>query len=375
MDSTLLSSLSLHLLSGVQIALHQPAAAGPGSGPVTAALIGAAAAVSGILIKDLGLAMLTERRGRKRSEAEVYRQYLAPLANACEKVVWRCHEVFVKRRHRFLRVSTLPLEFNAYKRQSTLYRLACVIGWIRGMSRELAAAPRRAEAFLGPVDKQIAAFQFALAEGDHVELHRLQAIASLWRMDLTSLSEAARDDLAYRFELELHGPVLTRPGTSGVPLRDLDDVGRFDVCTRLAGRIASATGQSIPTARVQSTLAEAVTALSYREAWIFRDWQDAIGDAMLEPDPDSVRRYRVIGYEAFCALIDTSTSPWFRALASTIEDLDLDAPNPSDVRLQQLKDVADASAAILLALAEIPEERFLVKDKIAKAAAALIAAS
>lgn len=95
-------------------------------------MIGAAAAVSGILIKDLGLSVLTERRGRKRSEAEVYRQYLAPLANACEKVVWRCHEVFVKRRHRFLRVSTLPLEFNAYKRQSTLYRLACVIGWIRG---------------------------------------------------------------------------------------------------------------------------------------------------------------------------------------------------------------------------------------------------
>ena len=65
MDSTLLSSLSLHLLSGVQIALHQPAAAGPGSGPVTAALIGAAAAVSGILIKDLGLATEAARQAHQ----------------------------------------------------------------------------------------------------------------------------------------------------------------------------------------------------------------------------------------------------------------------------------------------------------------------
>ena len=50
---------------------------------------------------------------------------------------------------------------------------------------------------------------------------------------------------------------------------------------------------------IAETVNQAIAALSYREALIYRDWQDAIGDAMLEADPDSVRRYKIVGYERF----------------------------------------------------------------------------
>ncbi|WP_204320594.1 hypothetical protein, partial [Klebsiella pneumoniae] len=72
----------------------------------------------------------------------VYRQYLAPLSESCEKIVWRSKEIFIDKRHAFLKTSTLPLDFNAYKRISTLYRIATLIGWIRGMNLELRALPR-----------------------------------------------------------------------------------------------------------------------------------------------------------------------------------------------------------------------------------------
>ncbi|WP_204283133.1 hypothetical protein, partial [Klebsiella pneumoniae] len=88
--------------------------------------------------------------------------------------------IFIDKRHAFLKTSTLPLDFNAYKRISTLYRIATLIGWIRGMNLELRALPRGKTNVATPISKQIAAFQKALADGPHVELHRLTRLSALW---------------------------------------------------------------------------------------------------------------------------------------------------------------------------------------------------
>jgi hypothetical protein len=50
-------------------------------------------------------------------------------------------------------LKTLPLIFNEYKRKSTLYRIASLLGWIRAIHLELSALPRGTSGFLTPVSE------------------------------------------------------------------------------------------------------------------------------------------------------------------------------------------------------------------------------
>ena len=106
---------------------------------------------------------------------------------------------------------------------------------------------------------------------------------------------------------------------------------------------------------------QAVRALSYREALLYRDWQDAFGDAMIEDDPMSERRFRIIGYEVFTERLESET-PWFEVFSHSIDDIDFDEADPLDSRAQQLRDVAGAVANILIAVSRTADRDLVGKD-------------
>ncbi len=324
-----------------------------------------------VLIKDFGLELLREHRVRRRSEADIYRQYLGPMSAACEKIMWRSREIFVEKRHSFLKTSTLPLDFNAYKRQSTLYRIATLVGWIRGMSLELSAAPHRSSRFIAPIAKEISAFQKALADGPHVERRRLDQMCAIWAIDLSALTEDQLARLAMRFEIALHtaagGILRANPNY----LRDLTRQEQITLCTALSAFLCESAGcRTVSPAAVEETIELAIGGLSYREALLYRDWQDALGDAMLVQDADSTRRFKIIGYEAFGELLK-SPSPWIQVLATSIDDIDFDEVDPNDFRSKQLQDISAAVAAILIRISESKDDRFLVDEACLQAASAL----
>lgn len=317
-----------------------------------AAMIGAGSALLVSFLKDFLFERLKERRTRQQSEAHVYRQYLAPLCETCEKIIWRSKEIFIDKRHAFLKTSTLPLDFNAYKRISTIYRIATLIGWIRGMNLELRALPRGKSNLATPISEHIAAFQKALADGPHVELHRLKRLSALWSIDLSRLEQAQQVALAMRFEVEAHAATGGKLKPNPNHLRSLPVDEKLEICRRLVAYLAKETGSKAPDEDViKETVERAVAGLSYREALLYRDWQDALGDAMIERDPDSARRFRIIGYEKFTALLETE-APWFKVLAKSIDDIDFDEIDPSDFRSQQLRDLSAAVAAIVIGIAQ-----------------------
>ncbi len=326
----------------------------------------AASALFASFVKDR-FDRLREQRTRRQSESDVYRQYLAPLCEACERIVWRACEIFVDRRHAFLKTATQPLDFNAYKRVGTLYRVAALIGWIRGMTLELRALPRGKAAFAPPIARQIAAFQSALADGPDVELDRLERLAALWSFDLAQLDGAPKAALATRFEVEAHAATEGRLKSDPAHLRGLPAPDKLAICRRLAGWLARETGSKAPSDGALGKVAErAVSGLSYREALLYRDWQDALGDAMIERDPDSLRRFRIVGYEKFTELL-RSDAPWFGVLARSIDDIDFDETDPSDFRARQLRALSDAAASILTAVADTEDAPLVDDDSLAAA--------
>lgn len=124
-----------------QMSLDNPA--------IVSALIGSGSAIAVILLRDGLFAWIKASWLRKRTDDEVYRRYLGPLAEACAKIVWRSKEIFLEHRHSFLNTATLPRDFNEYKRISTLYRIASLLGWIRGMEIELSSLAAHNPAYTG----------------------------------------------------------------------------------------------------------------------------------------------------------------------------------------------------------------------------------
>ena len=163
---------------------------------LASALIGVVGALLTPVVKDLFIQRANERRAKSNSQREIFRNYAAPLAAASEKLLWRFAEIFIEKRHHFLKSATLPLVYNEYKRQSTLYRIASLLGWIRAIHLELSALPRGASGFLTPVSGAIAKIQSASADGPHVEIHRLERMCEIWDLSLKGLDENRKRTLA-----------------------------------------------------------------------------------------------------------------------------------------------------------------------------------
>jgi len=77
--------------------------------------------------------------------------------------------------------------------------------------------------------------------------------------------------------------------------------------------------------------------MSYREALIYRDWQDAIGDAMPDKNPDSGRRFGIVGYEKFEEILK-GESLWMEVFRESVNDIDFESIDQNDFRAKQLND-------------------------------------
>ena len=172
--------------------------------PLASALIGAISALVTPLVKDVLIQLWNEKRAKIETQHEIFRNYAAPLTASSEKLIWRFYEIFIENRHQFLKTATMPLVYNEYKRKSTLYRIASLLGWIRAIHLELSALPRGASGFLTPISEAIGKIQGALADGPHVEVHRLEQLSGVWRLEIGSLPGERKKSLATRVEVKLY---------------------------------------------------------------------------------------------------------------------------------------------------------------------------
>jgi hypothetical protein len=172
--------------------------------PLVSALIGAVSALATSIFKDFLVQKWNEARQKSIEQRDIFRNYAAPLAAVCERLTWRFNEIFLEKRHHFLMKATLPLVYNEYKRKSTLYRIATLLGWIRALNLELDALPRGASGFLTPLSQAIAHVQSALADGPDVEILRLEKMCSIWRINIGTLSAEEKKSLSTRFEIRVY---------------------------------------------------------------------------------------------------------------------------------------------------------------------------
>lgn len=337
---------------------HVPAVAASGFPvQVQAALIASVVSLLTVVLSEVFLRMRT-RRAAKQTIRETYQKYADPLATSTTALFWRLREAFNDKGGGFYLKGHVHLtKYEHYKALSTLYRMANLLGWIRALRRELLFLPRTNPKEAENLDSALERFSSALAEGGHVEALRVEALIRLWEA-----GKGARPDAIERAGIQVDRQLKTFLHENGASsASDLSEDNKLRLSQFLADVMAKTLGcERVAEGVVPETLNRAMTYLSVREAWIYRDWQAAIGDAMLREAEPGTRLFEVIGYKDFetlCVDGQESDRIWMRRLNTVIDDLDTLGDHSKDARIEQLRAVHVATAEMIRALHLVDPKR------------------
>ncbi|MCX5008292.1 hypothetical protein OHB05_37610 [Streptomyces sp. NBC_00638] len=305
------------------------------------------------LILVLGELFLRQRARQEKREGiqATYQKYAEPLALSSTDLFWRLREVFDTRGAGFYLQGQVHLtKFEHYKALSTLYRLAVVLGWIRALRRELFFLPEAGKGAVGRLDPALHSFTSALAEGGHVETRRVASLMRLWSISGSPSPEAVAQAgirIDHQQRIFLHEAQVTSAD-------QLPDEDQLRLCRAVADTLTDVIEcPRVTVGIVEETRHRAVSCLAVREAWIYRDWQAAIGDLVLRDAQMGQRHFEVIGYKQFEAMRvngEEEDRLWLRRLYTVIDDLDIGGDRTRDARIEQLWECYVATARIIEAL-------------------------
>jgi hypothetical protein len=328
------------------------------------AAIAAIGALIGVVLKDLIFKLMEEYRARKENLRAVYARYADPLSLATVSLLWRLHEALEQPgRGRFLKMVGIPpttnkySTFGAYKKVSTLYRLAALLGWIRACRREFSYLKVAESDAHGPIEEAISRFEHALADGPAVAIERFEKLCALWGLEVPSDGEVC-SSVAVDLEIAID-EYFQNLEIDEVTL--LSDPQKLELASCAAGAItASLKLQHVPQGIIGQSWARAAQIVDFKEAWIYRDWQGAIGDLMLHPIDGAERRFEVVGFSEFESMCMDGTDvqrKWILRLSAVFDGIDLSWKDPYDHRPSQLGAVLQATASLTLALSRCVDER------------------
>ncbi len=327
----------------------------------------------GIILKDLVFKFIEEHRATSRAEATVYDRYSKPLAAASSSLLTRLDEI-VLQRHRpvYLKSVGIPVGngagsgFRAYKKLSTLYRLASLIGWVRACRREFSyvrVAPKNENALIYDA---IAELESALADGNWIERERVLRLVDLWKLCVPSdIVPAKLEELGILVDNAIWDVL---ESAQVQEFNELEE-DRQEIACRTVAQVLTSYLQtsSVDDAIMRVTWPDAFRIISIREAWLYRDRQDAIGDMMLRRIENEDRKFEVLGYSDFewlYKLGDDAQKERIHQLAEIFDALDLSIEDRFDARPRQLRRLSLATARLVKALNTAQGSQSIVSNRV-----------
>ena len=323
--------------------------------PVQAALIGALASIAVSVLRDFVSKRWSEKREARKSEEDVYLRYAEPLGSAATSLLWRLREIFSKEgRASYLTAQEPTTDFEDYKLRSTYYRLAAVLGWLRALRRELSFFRLQGQGRLTGIEEAINDFESALADGHHVELQRLDGLLSIWQLPKIGDSQKR-----LRVAVDVEGCVKRSIQRAKVAsATDISAEPQLALCQEIASLVCShASIAAVPPEILRETCSRAIRQIAIREAWLYRDWQAAVGDMMIREATLGNRRFEVLGFGAFESMLLNPTEDQLRSLnriRMLFDIVDVDCENPFDARPEALRKLYRATARMVKVMSEVP---------------------
>jgi len=327
---------------------------------VFTALLTAVVTLTGIVLKDLIFKILEERRAERRAELAVYERYSKPLAASATALLHRFHEILMQE-HRpvFLRGSGIPKStgqgssYRAYKKLSTVYRLAAVLGWIRACRREYSYLRLAARNENSAIHDAINDFENALADGSWVERERIMRLCQILNLPTDEFRRSTEPLESEGVHVDnLIWDHLEAAGVTDLPA--LTEAQKRLLCADIADSLArSLNTNPVSSSVMGSKWEEAFEVIAMREAWVYRDWQTAIGDMMLRPSDAETRKFEVIGYGEFEQIYSCGSHEQRQCisrLCEVLDDVNFAIEDRFDARPKQLRTMGVANANLIVAL-------------------------
>lgn len=332
------------------------------SDEITGALIGAGAAGLTLLIQSILAPVVAKIFKSREQKRDILERYAPALGSSAEGLYYRLTEIVTSGRHAYLHTESKPTSYHVYKFNSSVYRLAKLIGWIWAIRTEqsLLAEVTDKKYSLHEVFSQ---FEFALANGDEVESWMVKELASLW--GFAAPDEAAAGRLGAHLDSfvdNISPPHVVRRSEICALPHDQQTAMLVEVASYFARELGEFAPQPI---LINTTAHRACKILSARQAWIYRDWQSAIGETIMDRAETGTRTFDAKGYATFELLYATGDR-WLSEVAAIFEDLDPPSLVPGDFRIAQVIAIRKATAQIILRLAEIDNIRSCVDAKLVK---------
>ena len=337
---------------------------------IVVAIVGLGAAIIGAISNILlsTFMELNSDRERKRQSLEVYRSYADPIALAASALFWRLREIVVDERNEFLIIGNSLIEFDKYKFNSTMYRLAALIAWLRAYRRELMhfslTDPYKLKDLKSTIDK----FEDVLAQGSHVEQDRVKNVFSAFGITVSD-KNGKFEKYGRDLDRVLQKALLNKNrGNTMILLDEKFENERQELC-QFVRKLVLDNMEGQEHNNVDKNWEDSdrliLSALSIREAWLYRDYQVGLGDILIREVSGGVRRFEVIGYGDFEALVDSTDvqiQKWMNRLREVFLELDFSQAD-SDARVVLISDTLKTTARLLQSLSNIDGRRQVVSKK------------
>ncbi|MEL6670570.1 MAG: hypothetical protein AAFR61_00115 [Bacteroidota bacterium] len=291
-----------------------------------------------------------------KQEFKSFKVYGYPLLMALESLISRLQDIFLTQ-PRYLRSDAPDIEYYQYNYISTLYRLCSVLGWIRAVRLEVASLAVSKDATNTRLEDAIEAFQSALSSNHLSAGAQVSYLAQRWNMEVP---KKAQQNEKYQWEKDIEKAVIDYMSTQEVERpHQLPEEDQIELLSRIAHKLCGSLdhGEGVPEELIRRYRTTCISTISRRVSWIYKDWQRAIGDHMLQrQESDGVaRRLEIMPFQEFEeAFISFQKEPAKHLYIGRINRLFYNlrpfANDKVDARSQQLIQTSEALLDLITAI-------------------------
>lgn len=307
---------------------------------IISSIIGATSALLTFILKDVIISQYNKHKQNQEKLISLYRKYSLPIVLATESLSWRINEILEKRSD-FLIIENHKGEFYRYKYISTLYRLAKVLGYLQAIENEISYLETGDANKNKKIINAISNFRITLSDGTHIEKLILKELLDLYSINIKPLPE----NLAVNIE-----NIIIKTSSNGTKsnISTLNKDEKLDLLTKVMNEITNELSlKEISKEILLENLERSIRIIARKESWLYRDWQDDIGNKVIKQNSMKDRNFEIINFGEFEEIFNQNQQPiWITRLSSLFDNLNLKAIDIYDARTIQLNDLFGASISL-----------------------------
>jgi hypothetical protein len=308
--------------------------------------------VATFFIKDYFIPVLLENRKKQTANKDAFTRYKTPLLRAARSLSLRILEIFRGRSY-FLLQDAPATEFYRYKYISTIYRLCALLGWIRAIQLETINIVVTKRSDFAKMEAAQETIVKSLADGQHIEEQIVRNLCAGWNIDLTTIESGTMRRVGFDIDnlIQEFGYLYKK-----AKITELDEIHQRVLLNKITSIIQNRFQTSNPI-DIDIQFADSIREVSVQQGLLYRDWQVAIGDLMIEKIDKSIRSYDIISFRKFeemCENGNAEEKKWIKRAERLFSGIDITVVEDRfDTRVSQLKKVQEATASLVQILEDM----------------------